>query len=184
MRKFWPSQLPGRLLLVSNLPYSVATPVMMNLTAGPTIAAAMYVTIQKEVADRMTASPASKDYGPLTILLAVVGTVKLIRTLKPSCFWPQPQVDSAMVSFVRENEKIARIHNMEILRQVVALFMGHRRKMLNACTKFTQGKLQHIHNWHQVFHLCSIDPHLRPEQLTPDEFLAIANLCSEYLSTS
>jgi len=54
---------PGRMLLVANLPYSAASPVIMNLITGPTIADCMYVTVQKEVADRMTASPGSSHYG-------------------------------------------------------------------------------------------------------------------------
>ena len=62
---------PGRILLVANLPYSAASPVIMNLITGPTIADGMYVTVQKEVADRMKAAPASSDYGILSIFLEI-----------------------------------------------------------------------------------------------------------------
>ena len=171
----------GRFLLVSNLPYSVACPVMFDLLVSTPAADAMYVTIQKEVADRMTASPSSKDYGPLSISLAVTGQVNIIRTLRPSVFWPRPGVDSAMVSFIRDPQKIAKIHDMNTFRQIVALFMQHRRKMLKACTKFAQDKLEKIHNFDTIFHDCAIDPHTRPDQLSPEGFLAIANLCCEYL---
>ncbi|MHC4644274.1 MAG: 16S rRNA (adenine(1518)-N(6)/adenine(1519)-N(6))-dimethyltransferase RsmA [Planctomycetota bacterium] len=171
----------GRLLLVSNLPYSVACPVMVNLTAGPVVAEAMFVTVQKEVADRMTASPGGDDYGTLSILLSATGDLKAIRTLKPSVFWPAPQVDSAMVSFVRNENKVRRIHNMELFDEAVSLFMGHRRKMLRACTKFTEGRLAGIHDWHDIFGRAFIDPHNRPEQLSPEDYIAIANLCGELL---
>jgi 16S rRNA (adenine1518-N6/adenine1519-N6)-dimethyltransferase len=178
-RKRW----SGRFLLVSNLPYSVASPLMMNLITGPIVADAMYVTVQKEVADRMTATPGDKHYGTLSIHLAATGDVKTERVLKPTVFWPQPQVNSAMISFVRKAEKVSRIQNMEILGEVVNLFMQHRRKMVKACTRFVAGKLAEIENWPEVFERCSIDPHNRPEQLRPEDFISISNLCHEYITS-
>lgn len=172
-------KLPGRLLLISNLPYSVASPLMMNLITGPTFADAMYVTVQKEVADRMTAGPNDRHYGTLSIHMAATGDVKTERTLSPSVFWPAPQVNSAMISFVRKTEKVSRIQNMEILGEVINLFMQHRRKMIKACVKFAAGSLAEINNWPEIFQNCGIDPHNRPEQLLPDQFVAIANLCSK-----
>ncbi len=171
----------GRLLLISNLPYSIACPVMMNLTTGPVTADAMYVTVQKEVADRMTAQPNSKHYGTLSIFLNATGHIKTERALKPTVFWPQPKVDSAMVTFIRDKNKAGLIHNIKLLSELVSLFMNHRRKMLKACTKFTQNKLTDIHNWSEIFNLCSVDPHSRPEQLSTENYIAIANLCAEYL---
>jgi len=213
---------PGRVLLVANLPYNVACPVMLNLITGPITADSMYVTVQKQVADRMTATPGSKDYGILSIHLCATGDVKTIRTLKPTVFWPQPQVDSAMVSFIRRKDKVNRIQNLKLFSEVVNLFMGHRRKMLKAChrllpagasTKFARGKpplvagggkltknnrtsvssstlsslpkgsvepfrgIPEINNWLQIFEQCSIDPHNRPDQLSAEDYIAIANLC-------
>jgi 16S rRNA (adenine1518-N6/adenine1519-N6)-dimethyltransferase len=176
------NQYTGRLLLIANLPYGVASPVMLNLITGPIVADAMYVTVQKEVVERMAASPGGKEYGTLSILLAATGTVKTIRNLGPSVFWPQPQVDSAIVSFIRSREKIERIRNMGVFRKVVALFMQHRRKMLMSCTKFAEDELAKVHGWHLIFDECAIDHRKRPENLTADEYLAIANICSEQLS--
>jgi len=173
---------PGRFLLVANLPYNVASPVMLNLVRGPTTADSMYATVQKEVAQRMTAAAGSKNYGILSILLSVTGDVKTERVLRPTVFWPQPQVDSAMVSFVRKKEKVSRIKNMEVFSEVVNLFMRHRRKMLKACTKLAQDELTKIHSWPKIFEQCRIDPHQRPEQLSPEDYIAIANLCYEHLT--
>jgi 16S rRNA (adenine1518-N6/adenine1519-N6)-dimethyltransferase len=172
----------GIILLVANLPYNVACPVIMNLITGPMTADGMYVTIQKQVAERMTAVPGSKHYGVLSIFLSAAGDIKMIRVLKPTVFWPQPQVDSAMVSFVRSNEKVSRIKDMELFGEVVNLFMGHRRKMLQSCTKFAQGKLAGIGNWPEIFERYSLDLHNRPEQISPENYIAIANLCCEYLN--
>jgi len=173
------SQYSSRTLLVANLPYHVASPVMLNLVTGPTIADAMYVTVQKEVAERMTAPPASGDYGVLSIFLHAAGDVKTIRTLKPTVFWPQPQVDSAMVGFVRNRAKAARIANMAVFSDIVHLFMGHRRKTLLACTKLAGGKLGAITNWDRMLEQCGIDPGLRPEKLRAEDCIALSNCAAK-----
>ena len=172
----------GRLMLVANLPYSIASPVMINLVTGTDITAdCMYVTVQKEVAERMTADAGDKLYGTLSILLSTAGDLKILKTLKPSVFWPEPQIDSAMVSFVRNKKKISQIKSFPLLSSLVALFMQHRRKMMKACTKFATGDLANIHNWQQIFDHCAIDPHYRPEQITPEQFLSLSNMCFEHL---
>jgi 16S rRNA (adenine1518-N6/adenine1519-N6)-dimethyltransferase len=171
----------GRILLVANLPYNVASPVMVNLLAGPAAADSMSVTIQKQVAERMTAAPGSpaktscRNYGTLSIYLAAAGDVKILRTLKPTVFWPQPQVDSAMVGFVRSKDKIKQIRNMKMLSEVVNLFLCHRRKMLRVCPKFARGRLAQIADWPDIFRRCSIDPTRRPEQLSPQDYVTLAN---------
>jgi 16S rRNA (adenine1518-N6/adenine1519-N6)-dimethyltransferase len=172
----------GKFLLVSNLPYSIASPLMMNLITGSIVSDAMHVTVQKEVADRMTAAPGDKHYGTLSIHMTATGDVKTERVLKPTVFWPQPQVNSAMISFVRKAEKVSQTQSMELLGEVVNLFMQHRRKMVKACTRFAAGKLAEIDNWPEIFERCSIDPHNRPEQLRPEDFISISNLCHEYLT--
>lgn len=174
----------GRIMLVANLPYNVASPVMLNLITAPVVADCMYVTVQKEVAERMTAIPGSKDYGTVSILLAATGDVKTERILKPTVFWPAPQVDSAMVSFIRKRTKADRIKNMELFRDVINLSMQHRRKMLKSCVKFAEGKLAEIKNWPQIFESCLVNPRNRPEQLPPKDYIAIANLCCKYLKAA
>lgn len=172
-------ELGGRLLLVANLPYNVASSVMANLITGPVVADAMVVTVQKEVADRMTAQPNSDDYGTLSILMAATGSARIFRKLPPTVFWPRPQVDSAMVAFTRDPQKVSQIHDMEIFHQVIALFMSHRRKMLKACVKFAEGDLAHVHRWTEIFTEAFVDPHHRPEELSASDYINIANLCKK-----
>ena len=173
------NELGGRLLLVANLPYNVGSSVMANLISGPVTADGMFVTIQKEVADRMAAAPGNSDYGTLSILMAATGTVRFLRKLPPSVFWPRPQVESAMVSFQRDPKKVQQIHDIQTFREVITLFMGHRRKMLKACAKFAEGNLETVRHWTEVFKEAVVDPHMRPEELTPQQYVNIANLCYE-----
>ena len=175
----------GRLLLVANLPYSISSPLIIDLiTAAPgnIVCDEMYITVQNEVAQRIVAPPGNKEYGTLSILTEATGQTKIIKKLKPNVFWPRPQVDSAMLTYHRQNNKISEIKDMQILRQVVSLFLGHRRKMLKACTKFAQAELANIHHWPEIFEHACIDSHQRPEQLSAQNYIAIANLCHESLT--
>ena len=130
----------------------------------------------------MTAQPGSGDYGSLSIFLAATGNVKRIRVLKPSVFWPRPQVDSAMVVYIHDEAKSGRIRDMKIFSEIVRLFMGHRRKTLSACTKLAGGGLAAVDNWPGILEECSIDPADRPERLRPEDYIAVANLCAASLS--
>jgi 16S rRNA (adenine1518-N6/adenine1519-N6)-dimethyltransferase len=177
-------KMNGRLVLVANLPYQIAAALMANLITGKCdsiTADAMCVTVQKEVGDRMTASPGGDNYGVLGILMSATGQAKVLRNLKPSVFWPAPQVASSIVQFVRQSERVERIHDMECLRETVNLFMGHRRKMMQACVKFADGELKKITDWHGIFSKAFVDPHSRGEDISAEAYISIANICYEQL---
>jgi 16S rRNA (adenine1518-N6/adenine1519-N6)-dimethyltransferase len=165
----------GRLLLVSNLPYDIASAVMIDLVQGPIIADSMTVTVQKEVAERMTAAPDSKAYGTLSIFLGATSRIEIVRVLKPSVFWPPPGVDSAIVRMVRDPQRAGRIASMSSLSDVVGLFMGHRRKMLRACIKHAPPGLGDPSHWATVLESCAVDPARRPENLDPSQYVDLAN---------
>lgn len=87
--------------LVANLPYGAATPVMLCLLADVPACTGLFVTIQREVADRLAARPSTKDYGTISVVAQAVADVRLLATLPPECFWPRPDVTSAMVGMTR-----------------------------------------------------------------------------------
>ena len=99
---------PGPFTLISNLPYAAATPVMTTLMIehAPSIAAShgvapclgQFVTIQKEVGDRLIAKTGSDAYGLVSVLAGVTSKVEWIAKLPPECFWPRPDVTSAMLA--------------------------------------------------------------------------------------
>jgi 16S rRNA A1518/A1519 N6-dimethyltransferase RsmA/KsgA/DIM1 with predicted DNA glycosylase/AP lyase activity len=82
-----------------------------------------------------------------------------------------------MVAYIHDEAKSERIRDMKIFSEIVRLFMGHRRKTVFACTKLADGRLAAIDNWPGIFEECSIDLTARPEQLGPEDYIAIANLC-------
>lgn len=87
--------------LVANLPYACATPLMMILLSQWRSCDGLFVTIQKEVADRLAAKHSTKEYGPISVLAQSVSNVEMIAKLPPHCFWPQPDVTSAMIALKR-----------------------------------------------------------------------------------
>lgn len=171
-RKTWDRDF----LLVANLPYNVASPVMINLVTGPVPIDRMVVTIQKEVGDRMIAGTGDPHYGSLSILLQATGHIEQVRILKPSVFWPQPKVDSAVVKYTRDQEKTDRIASLPLLADTLALFLGQRRKQIKAAAKNAQGSLKQVQNWPDLFERCQMAPNLRPDQITPDQYVNLANL--------
>lgn len=94
--------------LVANLPYGAATPLMIALLIAHPECGSMHVTIQREVADRLLAGPSSKDYGTLGVVAQALARVERIATLPPECFWPRPEVTSAMVSVTRRPDPLTR----------------------------------------------------------------------------
>lgn len=93
-------------VLVANLPYGAATPLMLTLLIGFPRCRGMWVTIQREVADRLVAKPRTKEYGPLSVVVGALAEVSRVGALPPECFWPRPEVTSAMVSVVRRTEPL------------------------------------------------------------------------------
>jgi len=87
--------------LVANLPYQVASPLLVNLAAEWPAMAGAVVMVQREVADRLAAAPGGKTYGPLTVMVQAFFEVAVIQALPPQAFWPAPKVTSAVVRLRR-----------------------------------------------------------------------------------
>jgi len=116
--------------LVSNLPYAVAVPVISNLLLSDIVIERMVVTVQWEIAERLLASPGTKDYGALAVLMQSLADVELVRRLSPKVFWPRPLVDSAIVC-IRPNEaKRRHVGDPLRLRAFLRDLYVHRRKNL------------------------------------------------------
>lgn len=120
----------GRFKLVANLPYSIATPVISNLLSTEITPASMTVTIQKELADRLTARPSTKDYSSLSIWVQSQCDASILRVMPPEVFWPRPKVHSAIVHIVPNSEKKARIPDPGFFHSFVRAMFFHRRKLL------------------------------------------------------
>ena len=163
-------ELGGRFLLVANLPYQVATPLIINLLTGQPRVAEMCFTIQAEVADRLKASPGGKDYGPLTILTQALADVQRITRVPPEAFWPSPEVDSAIVRIIVRPDAALPDAVQRRLAELVHGCFNHRRKTMrwplrDLLDDTTLSRVETDGRW---------DLTLRPECITIDQWIALA----------
>jgi 16S rRNA (adenine1518-N6/adenine1519-N6)-dimethyltransferase len=122
-------QGPG-VRVVGNLPYAVASPVMLRLLARPDLFADWTMMAQKEVADRILAAPGSKLYGVLTLLCAAHAAATRILELSPSSFTPPPAVQSTLLHFTPQRTPFASPEAHADFEKVVKAAFSTRRKML------------------------------------------------------
>jgi 16S rRNA (adenine1518-N6/adenine1519-N6)-dimethyltransferase len=118
--------------LVANLPYAVATPVIANLLLSNQIPERMVVTIQWEVAERLTAAPNTEQFGAVSVLMQSLAEVAIIRKLPPSVFWPRPKVDSAIVMIRPDPAKFAEVGDPKSFRAFLRDLYVHKRKTLRS----------------------------------------------------
>jgi 16S rRNA (adenine1518-N6/adenine1519-N6)-dimethyltransferase len=116
--------------MVSDLPYQVATPVIMNLLESELAPELMLVTVQRELAEKLTAQPGTRPYGAVTVKVAVRAEAKVLRLLRPSVFWPRPAVESAFVRLRRREEPLVSPTEYPGFARLVDTLFRHRRKTL------------------------------------------------------
>ncbi len=119
-----------RLKLVANLPYAAATPVIGNLLLTELPLERMVVTVQWEIAERLTAQPGTKDYGALAVLVQSLADVQILRRLPPAVFWPRPQVASAFVLIKPDAARRQHVGDVVRFRNFLRDLYVHRRKNL------------------------------------------------------
>ena len=163
-----------RLKLVANLPFSVATPVIANLLAGEIVPDSMTVTIQKEMADRITAKAGTKDYGALSVWIQSQCRVELVRLLPPSVFWPRPKVTSAIVHLEIDGELRGRIADLPFFHGFVRSLFFHRRKFLRSVLlSALKGRLDKP-AVDQLLAQTDLNPESRAEQLDVPTILRLS----------
>ena len=118
--------------LVANLPYNVATPIISNLLDVDPVPNRMVVTIQKELAERITAQPSTKDYSALSIWVQALAQSQIVRILPPSVFWPRPKVHSAILRIDPDPQLRSRIVDLDFFHRTLRALYFHRRKFLRS----------------------------------------------------
>ncbi|AGL21073.1 16S rRNA (adenine(1518)-N(6)/adenine(1519)-N(6))-dimethyltransferase RsmA [Actinoplanes sp. N902-109] len=160
---------PAPTMLVANLPYNVAVPVVLHLLSElPTLRGGL-VMVQKEVADRLVAGPGSKVYGVPSVKLAWYAQARAAGRVPPAVFWPVPNVDSGLVAFTRR-DPVAEVPRTDVFRVVDAAF-AQRRKTLRAALAGWAGGADAAE---RILVAAGISPQARGEALTVGQFAAIA----------
>ena len=178
--------------VVANLPYYITTPIIMGLFESHVPIDSITVMVQKEVADRLTASPNCKDYGVSTVLFGSCASIKKILKVKPEEFHPRPKVDSVVVRIefhhVYENDENEASYDFSLFTKIVRSTFGHRRKTLRN-TLTTSGifandernKSNDRSLAEEALEKAGINPECRPETLDVKSFIRLTRSCSELL---
>jgi len=154
---------------VSNLPYNVATPVIVRLLEqAPSIQSAL-VMVQREVAERLVAAPGSRAYGGVSVRIAFYAHAKIVGMVPRTVFVPAPKVDSALVELVRRDAPPVDVPSTERLFELVRAGFAHRRKMLRRTLPAVLGE-----GTTTLLRVAGIDPRARPESLGLAEWAALA----------
>ncbi len=118
--------------IVANLPYSVGSRFIVNALEARPLPDRMVFMVQKEVADRLTAQPGGKEYGPLAIWSQLNYDVKTIKNVSPTCFMPAPKVWSAVVRFEKRTVPLAEAADYERFKKLIKLSFTQRRKQIGS----------------------------------------------------
>ena len=163
--------------VVANLPYYITSPILMHLLGTPVEWANITVMMQKEVAERLAAQPGTKDYGALTLAIEYKMDAKLAFTVSRRSFVPAPNVDSAIVTLTQRAQPLAVLPSSE--KQLFALIktcFAHRRKSLwNNLKPYFKKDAAKTAAVKQVLADLGLDPQIRPERLSLDQFIQLAN---------
>ena len=160
----------GPYRVVANIPYYLTSPLIMRFVEEATNVTSLTLTIQKEVAERLAARPATKDYGAITVAVNAVADVEITRVLPRDLFYPQPNVDSAVVRIDFKRDKFD-VANTQLFRKTVRVSFAMRRKTLvnNLAVGFGISKQQA----EQILVECNLPVGCRGEELSVEQFVQL-----------
>ena len=166
-----------RLLMVGNLPYNITAPLIFHLLAHADCISRAIVMVQREVAQRLVASPGSKDYSLLSVLVALRAEVELRLQVERDCFRPIPAVDSSVVELRFAPKLRYSVQDVNGFDRLVRRAFGQRRKMLrNSLLGLNPAGGR---PWlKEVGQQAGIDLTRRPEELSIEEFIRLSDACS------
>ena len=160
------SNLPKN--IVSNLPYNISVPLLLGWIKNMEQFNSLTLMFQKEVAERITAEPNNKNYGRISVMAQLTCKIKTLFNLNPNCFVPAPKIWSTVLLF-QPFQQIPSIETLNKVEKLTEQAFGQRRKML-------RQSLKSIPNLTDLCAKAEIDVTARAENLTPEQYLILANL--------
>ncbi len=158
--------------VVANLPYYITTPILFKLLKDSKRVDEIVVMVQKEVADRMVASPKSKDYGILSVMIKYLADAKIIIKVPKEAFIPSPNVTSSVIKLVK-NKKYECDDEEKLFELIHHAFAQRRKKMINSLesSKFLNLDKKRIKD---AFNKVNLNENVRAEELSIEEFILLS----------
>ena len=163
----------GPFVLVGNVPYYITTPILFHALQPPRAERAVYL-VQREVADRLSAAPGTKEYGALTVNVAAVARAETLFKVPAGAFTPPPKVESAVVRITPLATPLVTPEEERPFRLLVQGAFGMRRKQMRRVLRSLRAL--DAESADAILHTIGIDPMARPETLTPAQFVALLRI--------
>ena len=157
-------------ILVGNVPYYITTPILFHALRRPRALRSVFL-VQKEVAERMEAPPGDKTYGALSVNVQALARVEIVMRVPPGAFSPPPKVDSAVVRVVPRSDPVVEAVEEKAFSEFVMAAFGMRRKQMQRVLREITASGAEAAK--EVLTRLGIEPALRPESLTPEQFSAV-----------
>jgi 16S rRNA (adenine1518-N6/adenine1519-N6)-dimethyltransferase len=175
--------LQERIEVIGNIPYNISSPLIEKLIRNRKFISKAVLTLQHELAARLTASPGNKQYGALTVLIQYHARLSPILEVPRQAFYPKPKVSSTVVQFEFSKPYPRRTESEEFFRKVVRAAFAHRRKtLLNSLRGvFPAWEVQSLL---KAMDRCGIDPQRRAETLSIEDFLSLSEVLASFVDNS
>jgi 16S rRNA (adenine1518-N6/adenine1519-N6)-dimethyltransferase len=157
-------ELPACDKVVANLPYNISTPILERFVESEPRPRRMVLTLQREVAQRLAATPRHKDYGALTLFTQLWYHVTIVHVVSPHCFFPEPQVESAIVALDRREPRVKLLPGAPF-HAIVRQGFNQRRKMLRKLVSGADAVLVSL----------GLPATARAEELSLEQWITLAN---------
>jgi 16S rRNA (adenine1518-N6/adenine1519-N6)-dimethyltransferase len=158
-------------VMVANLPYNAATPILTRALEEPDAVARIVATVQKEVAQRLTARPGSEHYGYLSVRAAAYARGRILFDLPPGAFRPRPNVTSSVLELTPLPEPLDAARRS---RALALASLGFRQRRKTLCNALLSAAPREV--WEKALSEIGKDPRVRAEVLSLDDYLALADL--------
>ena len=172
-------KIGGSYILVANLPYYITTPIVTNFLENAKNVSRMVIMVQKEVAERFSASPGGRDYGAITVAINLKGSASVIMEAGREMFTPPPKVDSAVVRIDIDREKFNGIDFSKVRALVRCAFTSRRKTLVNNLVnglKISREQAQ------DALDELGISIDARGETLSSEQFVALSKILGEHLN--
>jgi len=161
--------------VVANLPYYISTPIIQRLIEARTVISEMTVMLQREVVERITATPGGKEYGFLSVLVQYACEAESLFDVPPGAFRPAPKVWSSVLRLTRREKPIVMVRDEALLMELTKALFAHRRKTILNNLRAAQARLP-FGDAAELLAQARLDPQRRAETLTLQELAALADL--------
>ncbi|NLB69259.1 MAG: ribosomal RNA small subunit methyltransferase A [Lentisphaerae bacterium] len=163
--------------LVSNLPYSVGVRIVIDVASSATPPDTMVVLLQKEVGERFVAKPGTNDMGIVSVILQQLYDVKIIRNVKPSCFYPKPEVTSVIIRMNRHERFPLTLGKRQNLQKLVQEAFQQRRKQIVSSMRGAGNNVARDADFiRSSLEKCGISATSRPEELSVEQWVKLSEI--------